>query len=146
MSMNRRDFAKTSVGGLLALLVPGQALAKPKYPRYFAATSLPFAHSMIVRADNADTIICLYRDGPARDRIPATVYSLERTGVFREITEEVAEIRRKQHHRLLHPKGQHHDGVEYDDLYSNAVHVSPTRLRSMAVKVKRILASKGLKP
>lgn len=91
--MNRRDFAKTSLGGLLALLVPGKVLAGPKFPRYFAIADPPglsFDPVCYLEAVQADAVFCHTRTRTGRPGTGwETIGECEtgvRRGQLREIT------------------------------------------------------------
>ena len=106
--MNRRDFAKTGLGGLLAMLVPGKVLAKgepkPEFPRYFVPVKPPMLSPLVAYVEwrRSGSVFFITPDGvemPSRwPDFDICVNEALHSGRWREITAAEAEA-------LLKPVG-----------------------------------------
>ena len=100
MNLNRRDFAKTSLGGLLAVLLPGKAKARPEYPRYFVRCESLRDPTAYLRADDPESMFFVPLTGPSWQTTYFDLAYCEdgvRRGTWKEITTAEAEA-------LLKPK------------------------------------------
>ena len=135
MSLTRRHFLRLL--GAAPALAPVAALAakRERFPRYFAAADPPFADFLVVRADDADTVVSLrVSGGMARNhRVPCTVHQLEQSGAWKQITAAEAVA-------LLKPERY----IEADIAPNGTVSI--TRMRGYWLTPDGVFHPKGPKP